>query len=496
MTNQEQFDVCVIGGGPGGYVAAIRASQLGLTTALVDKRETFGGTCLNVGCIPSKALLESSRKLAEAKDDLAGHGVLVGGVELDLAAMMARKQELVERLTSGLAALLAHHRVSTFRGSARLLAPGEVAVSGDTDADTLLAARHVVLATGSIPMAVRGLPFDGEVVVDSTAALSFERVPDKLVVVGGGAVGLELASVWSRLGASVTVVELMPALLPRMDSQVGRLLKRLLVRRGVSVCTGAAVRGVEVRGKNGQATVRVEQEGKGELKLEADKVLVATGRRPYAVGLGLEAVGIETDPRTGTVDVGGDFATSVPGVYAIGDLVRGPMLAHKAEEEGIAVAEIIAGRAGHVNYETIPSVVYTWPEAAGVGKTEDELKEGNARYKAGVSEFRTNGRALAAGEPDGFVKVLADAESDAVLGVHIVGSSASELIAEAVSVMEFGGSAEDIARTVHAHPTLAEAMREAALAVADRTIHAVGRRAGKARRNPPREDPGGMPRRA
>ena len=286
--------------------------------------------------------------------------------------------------------------------------------------------------------------------------------------------GLELASVWARLGARVTVVELMPELIPRMDSQVTDLLRRLLVRQGISVCTGAAVRGIEARGENGRATVRVEQEGKAKLELEADKVLVATGRRPHTTGLGLDGVGIEVDPRTGAVGVDGGFATSAPGVYAIGDLVRGPMLAHKAEEEGIAVAEAIAGSPGQVNYGTIPSVVYTWPEAAGVGKTEDELKAGNAPYKAGVFEFKANGRALAAGESDGFVKILADADGDEVLGVHVVGSSASELIAEAVSVMEFGGSAEDIARTVHAHPTLSEALREAALAVAGRAIHAVG----------------------
>ena len=487
MTNQEPFDVCVIGAGPGGYVAAIRASQLGLRTALVERRETFGGTCLNVGCIPSKALLESSRKFAEARDDLARHGVRVGGVELDLAAMMARKGGLVDRLTKGIAALLDHHRVSTLHGAARLLAPGRIAVTAGDGADTVVAARNTVLATGSDPMALRGLPFDGEVVVDSAAALSFERVPDKLVVVGGGAVGLELASIWARLGASVTVVELLPELIPRMDSQMARLLKRLLVRQGISVYTGTVVRGVEAGSGDARAAVHLEQQGKGELVLEADKVLVATGRRPCCSGLGLETLGIAVDSRTGVVGVDDTFSTSVSGVYAIGDVVRGPMLAHKAEEEGIAVAEIVAGKPGHVNYDTIPSVVYTWPEVAGVGKTEDELRDGNVRYKAGVFGFRANGRALAAGEPDGLVKVLAHADSDAVLGVHMIGSGASELIAEAVSVMEFGGSAEDMARTVHAHPTLSEAVKEAALSVADRAVHAVAKRPDGAERSSTRE---------
>jgi dihydrolipoamide dehydrogenase len=471
MSTDTEYDVVVIGSGPGGYVAAMRASQLGLGTALVEKCETFGGTCLNVGCIPSKALLESSHRFAEIKKNAGRHGIVVGDVRLDVAAMMGRKDKIVGGLTGGVAALLKANNVTTFRGNGSLRSPHEVAVEADGKAAEVLKSRHILLATGSTPASLPNLVFDHELTVDSTDALSFDAVPEKLVVVGGGAVGLELASVWARLGAGVTVVELMDQLLPGCDVQISRLLERVLSRQGVKILTGSSVESCERT--NGRGKVKVKTPDGSSVELIADKVLVAAGRRAYTAGLGLERIGVATDAKSGCVSVDERFMTNVEGVYAIGDVIGGLMLAHKAEAEGVAAVEIIAGKPGQVNYDAIAGVVYTWPEVAVVGKTEDQLKQARIEYDAGVFHFRANGRALAADSSDGFVKILAEKDTDRVLGVHMIGPSVSELIAEAVGVMEFGGSAEDIARTVHAHPTLSEVVMEAALAVGNRSIHSV-----------------------
>lgn len=469
MNNDTEFDVVVIGSGPGGYVAALRASQLGLHTALVEKCDTFGGTCLNVGCIPSKALLESSHRYAEIRDGAGRHGIVVGDVRLDVPAMMGRKDKIVKTLTSGVASLLKANQVVTFRGSGSLRSPHEVAVESDVTPVRTLKSRHVLLATGSVPASLKDLPFDHDLIVDSTDALSFAAVPEKFVVVGGGAVGLELASVWARLGAEVTVVELMDQLLPGCDSQISRLLERVLSKQGIKVMTGSSVERCERSDDRGQ--VRVKTRDDSVTELTADKILVAAGRRPYTSGLGLEKAGVVTDQKSGCVRVDERFMTNVEAVYAIGDVIGGPMLAHKAEAEGVAAVEIIAGKPGQVNYDAIAGVVYTWPEVAVVGKTEEQLKQDNIEYEAGVFHFRANGRALAADSSDGFVKILARRGADRILGVHIIGPNASELIAEAVAVMEFGGSAEDVARTVHSHPTLSEVVMEAALAVGNRSIH-------------------------
>ncbi|MBT3380033.1 MAG: dihydrolipoyl dehydrogenase [Lentisphaerae bacterium] len=472
MSTEKPFDVCIIGAGPGGYVAAIRSAQLGLRVALVEKGETLGGTCLNVGCIPSKALLESSRLYTQMRDEGALHGIRADGLTVDIEAMMARKQGVVNALASGVRTLVKENGVALFQGTARLVGPNEIDLSAADGASQRLMARNFVLATGSVPTGLPNLPFDGTVVVDSTAALSFECAPSTLVVVGGGAVGLEMASLWSRLGTDVHVVELMPRLLPGMDSQLGTTLGRCLKRQGITIRTGTAIVGIKPH--DGGAILMTEGRDGHAGELPAEKVLVAVGRRPFAGDLGFDAVGVEVDEKSGGVTVDERFMTSCPGVYAIGDLIGGPMLAHKAEDEGMAVAEILAGKPGFVNYSTIPSVVYTWPEVAAVGRTEDQLKEQNVDYVAGVFPFKANGRAFCAGEQDGMAKVLADVASDRILGVHVIGPHASELIAEAVCLMEFGGSAEDLARTVHAHPTLSEAVREAALAVAGRAIHARG----------------------
>ena len=471
MSTDTEYDVVVIGSGPGGYVAALRASQLGLRAALVETCDTFGGTCLNVGCIPSKALLESSHRFAEIKKNAGRHGIVVGEVRLDFPAMMGRKDQIVAGLTGGVAALLKANQVTTFRGDGSLRSAHEVAVEADGKAPEVLKTRRVLLATGSTPASLPNLSFDHELIVDSTDALSFDAVPEKLVVVGGGAVGLELASVWARLGAGVTVVELMDHLLPGCDNQISRLLERVLSKQGVKALTGSSVDSCERTNGRGKVTVK-NPDGSSE-ELIADKVLVAAGRRPYTAGLGLEQIGVTTDAKSGCVGVDERFMTNIEGVYAIGDVIGGAMLAHKAEAEGVAAAEIIAGKPGQVNYDAIANVVYTWPEVAVVGKNEDQLKQAQIEYDAGVFHFRANGRALAADSSDGFVKVLADKGTDRVLGVHMIGPSASELIAEAVGAIEFGGSAEDIARTVHAHPTLSEVVMEAALAVGSRSIHSV-----------------------
>lgn len=467
----ERFDVVVIGSGPGGYVAAIRAAQLGMKTAVVEKEEGFGGTCLNIGCIPSKALLDSSELYERITGQAKVHGILAEGVKLDLAALMRRKEGVVRQMAGGVATLFKGNRIATYRGVGSVVAAGRVRVAQvDGRAQAVeLEAPSLIIASGSVPVELPSVPFDGKNVVSSTEALAFDKVPERLIVVGGGAIGLELGSVWARLGSKVQVVELMPQLLPGWDAKLARTLARLLEKQGMSLSLGTQVMGYE-KGRKGVVLKAADSTGKN-LSFEGTKILVAVGRKPYREGLGLAEAGIGLDER-GRIAVDERFQTNLPGVYAIGDVIRGPMLAHKAEDEGIAVAELIAGKAGHVSYDAIPGVVYTWPEVATVGKSEEQLKAEGTAYRAGEFFFRANGRALAAESPDGFVRILADAATDRLLGVHILGPWASDLIAEAVTVMEFGGSAEDIARTVHAHPTLSEVVREAALAVDKRAIHA------------------------
>ncbi|MGC8764230.1 MAG: dihydrolipoyl dehydrogenase [Acidobacteriota bacterium] len=463
----ESFDVVVIGAGPGGYVSAIRAAQLGLKTALVEKDASLGGTCLNVGCIPSKALLESSERYHEALHGLAVHGVEPSSVRLDLAAMMARKASIVKDLTDGIGLLMKKNRVAVLRGEGLLKGPGKVEVRAGGGSQEIQA-KAVVLAMGSVPVELPFLPFDGERVVTSTEALSFQSVPGNLCVVGAGAVGLELGSVWRRLGAQVTVVEMLPRIAPFADGQMSTLLERSLKAQGLVLKTSTALKAAEVL-PDGVALTLENAKGEREI-LAAEKVLVAVGRRPASFSAGLGEAGVALDDK-GRVAVNERFETNLPGVYAIGDLIRGPMLAHKASEEGIAVAEILAGKPGHVNYGAIPNVVYTSPELACVGKTEEELKAEGVPYKAGKFFFKGNGRAKSLAMDEGAVKVLAHAETDTLLGVHIVGPRASDLIPEAVLALEFKASAEDIARTSHAHPTLSEALMEACLAVDKRAIH-------------------------
>ncbi len=458
------FDVIVIGAGPGGYVAAIRAAQLGFKTACIEKYATLGGTCLNVGCIPSKALLHSSELYHQATSKLANHGVVVDDVKLDLEKMLARKDSVVENLTKGVSGLLKKNEVVELHGKARLLGDGKVEISGDDK--RVISGKHIVIATGSKPVELPFLKFDKKDIISSTEALSLDSVPEHMVVVGGGVIGLELGSVWLRLGAKVTVVEFMDRILPPMDSAVSKEMKRILGRQGMKFHLSTKVTGASRKGDKIVLTA-VDKKDK-ELSFEADKVLVSVGRRPYADGLGLEDLGIQRD-KAGRIDVDDHFQTNVKGIYAIGDIIAGPMLAHKAEEEGIALVEILAGKAGHVNYETVPNVVYTWPEVGAVGKTEEELE--GLPLKIGKFSSKANSRARCTGENDGTVKVIAHAETDRLLGVHIVGPSASELVQEAVAVMEFMGSAEDLARPFHGHPTLSEAVKEAALDVEKRAIH-------------------------
>jgi dihydrolipoamide dehydrogenase len=469
-TAAQRYDLVVIGAGPGGYVAAIRAAQLGMKVACVEKRTTLGGTCLNIGCIPSKALLDSSELYHLAKERFARHGIQVGNVGLDLAAMHKRKDEVVKSLTDGVRFLFRKNKVEAVFGTARLASPTSVVVRNNDGDETTLEATNLLLATGSVPVPLPFLPFDGKVVVSSTEALSFERVPEHLVVVGGGYIGLELGSVWKRLGAKVTVMEFLPRIVPLADVEVGSLLFKGLSKQGLEFHLETKVTGAKVQGD--RATVTAEAKDGKALSFDCDHVLVAVGRRAYVEGLGLDEVGVKYDPKTNKVAIDDHFRTGVSNIYAIGDLIDGPMLAHKAEDEGVACAEILAGKAGHVNYETIPSVIYTWPEMASVGITEEQAKEQKLDYRVGKFPFLANGRAKAMDETEGLVKILADAKTDRVLGVHIVGPRASDMIAEAVAVMEFSGSAEDIARTCHAHPTLSEAVKEAALAVDRRAIHA------------------------
>lgn len=461
---EKSFDVIVIGAGPAGYVCAIRAAQLGLSVACVEMRETLGGTCLNVGCIPSKALLQSSEKFAEARHALAHHGVKVDGVSLDLARMQARKGEVVKANVDGIAFLFRKNKVTWLRGRGRIAAPGKVDVAGE-----IYLAKHIVIATGSEPMPLPGVEIDEQTIVTSTGGLALDRVPDHLVVIGGGYIGLELGSVWRRLGAKVTVVEFLDRILPTMDGEVATQFQRILARQGLAFRLGTKVTGARKRNDGVTLTVEPAKGGKAE-EITADVVLVAIGRRPYTEGLGLAEIGVELDER-GRVKTTHGFATSVPGIWAIGDVIAGPMLAHKAEDEGVALAETLAGQHPHVNYEAIPGVVYTWPEVASVGATEEELQSRGRAYRAGKFPFSANGRARAMGETDGFVKILADAATDRLLGAHILGPDAGTLIAELALAIEFGASSEDVARTSHAHPSLSEAVKEAALAAHGKPLH-------------------------
>ncbi|MBB2960409.1 dihydrolipoyl dehydrogenase [Methylobacterium sp. R2-1] len=464
------YDLVVIGTGPGGYVCAIRAAQLGLKTAVVEKRATHGGTCLNVGCIPSKALLHASEAFEEANKHFPELGIDVGTPKLDLKKMQAFKQSGVDGNTKGVEFLLKKNKVETYHGRGRIAGAGRVEVISDDGGNQLLETKNIVIATGSDVARLPGVEIDEKTVVSSTGALELAEVPKRLVVIGAGVIGLELGSVWRRLGAEVTVIEYLDRVLPGMDGEVGKQFQRILAKQGMVFKLSTKVTGVEVN-KKGGATVTVEPAQGGESeKLEADVVLVAIGRVPYTEGLGLETVGVATDNK-GRIETDNHYATNVTGIYAIGDVIAGPMLAHKAEDEGVAVAEILAGQSGHVNYGVIPNVVYTFPEVASVGKTEEELKKDGITYKAGKFPFTANGRAKANGTTDGFVKILADEKTDRVLGVHIVGADAGNLIAEVAVAMEFAASAEDIARTCHAHPTLTEAVKEAALAVDKRAIH-------------------------
>ena len=466
----DRYDLVVIGGGPGGYVAAIRAAQLGLTVACVEKRGSLGGTCLNVGCIPSKALLQSSEKYAEARANaLAAHGVRLGEVGLDLPAMLARKDKVVEELTKGIEFLFKKNKVAYIKGTARLVGRQAVAVALDGGGERTLAAGRILIATGSESMPLPGVAVDERRIVSSTGALALDAVPARLAVIGGGYIGLELGSVWGRLGAKVTVIEFLDRIVPGMDGELGKQLQRILTRQGFAFRLGTKV--TAAKASKSEVTLTLEPAAGGTAEtLAADVVLVAVGRRPYTDGLGLEAAGVAVDDK-GRIQIDAHWQTAAPGIYAIGDVIAGPMLAHKAEEEGVAVAEILAGQAGHVNYETVPGIVYTWPEAAAVGKTEEELKAAGVAYKSGKFPFAANSRARCNADTDGFVKILADAATDRVLGVHILGPDAGTLIHECVMAMEFGGSAEDVARAFHGHPTLNEAIKEAALAVAGRAIH-------------------------
>jgi dihydrolipoamide dehydrogenase len=466
---ESMFDVVVIGSGPGGYVAAIRAAQLGLKTACVEMRETLGGTCLNIGCIPSKALLQSSEVFEQARHGMAVHGVKVGQVDLDLSAMMAQKTKVVEANTAGVAFLFKKNKVEWIKGKARITGPGAIEVALNAGGTQTLAAKSVIIATGSDSMPLAGVPVDEKTIVTSTGALALSAVPKRMIVIGGGYIGLEMGSVWQRLGAQVTVVEFLDRILPGMDGEVSKQMQRILQRQGMSFKLGMKVTSATPGDGGVSVTIEPAKGGAAET-IAADIVLLAIGRRPHTEGLGLEGVGVALDER-GRVKTDAHFATSVAGIYAIGDVIAGPMLAHKAEDEAVAVAEIIAGQAGHVNYDAIPGVVYTWPEVASVGKTEEQLKAEGVAYKAGKFPFTANGRARAMAMTEGFVKILADAATDRILGAHIVGANAGDLIAEVVVGMEFAAAAEDIARTCHAHPTLNEAVKEAALAVGGRAIH-------------------------
>ncbi|MDQ8729546.1 dihydrolipoyl dehydrogenase [Bradyrhizobium sp. LHD-71] len=463
------YDLVVIGTGPGGYVCAIRAAQLGMKVAVVEKLPTFGGTCLNVGCIPSKALLFASERFEEVAHHFPKMGIKIGKAEVDLPTMLKFKDQAVDGNTKGVAFLFKKNKIDAYQGTGRVLSAGKVEVKSGEGKTQVLETKNIVIATGSDVARLKGVEIDEKRIVSSTGALTLPKVPGKLLIVGAGIIGLELGSVWRRLGAQVTVVEFLDRILPGMDGEVARQFQRLLEKQGMTFKLGTKVSGVDTSGK--MLKVSVEPAAGGPVEaIEADVVLVAIGRVPYTEGLGLKEAGVALDER-GRVDIDAHFATNVKGIYAIGDVVRGAMLAHKAEDEGIAVAEIIAGHAGHVNYDAIPGVVYTSPEVASVGKTEEELKAAGIAYNVGKFPFTANGRAKSNQQTDGFVKFLADAKTDRVLGAHIVGVEAGEMIHECTVLIEFGGSSEDLARTCHAHPTRSEAVKEAAMNVAKRAIH-------------------------
>ncbi len=464
-----QYNLVVIGGGPGGYVASIRAAQLGMRVACVESSPTLGGTCLNVGCIPSKALLISSEKYVEAREHMAIHGVRTGSVSFDIEAMMSHKNRVVKDNTGGIEFLFRKNKVEWIKGRGRILSAGNVEVAGADGSKSVLTTDRILIATGSESMPLSGVPVDEKQIVTSTGALSFARPPRSLAVIGGGAIGLELGSVWQRLGAEVTVIEFMDRVLPTMDGEVSKNMQKILGRQGIKFKLSTKVSSAATDG----ATVTLSLEsaaGGGAEIMQAEAVLVAIGRRPYTAGLGLEQSGVAVDIR-GRIAVGHDFSTNVNGIYAIGDVIAGPMLAHKAEEEGVVCVEMMAGQSGHINYDAIPAVVYTWPEAASVGLTEEQLSKQGTQYKAGRFPFSANGRARAMAETEGFVKLLADAKTDRLLGAHIVGADAGTMIAELALALEFGATSEDIARTSHAHPTLNEVVKEAALAVDNRALH-------------------------
>lgn len=460
----ESYDVIIIGAGPGGYVCALRAAQLGMKVACVEKRATLGGTCLNIGCIPSKALLQSSEDFHAAAEKFKDHGIVIDGIRVDLARMQARKDEVVTANVKGVEFLFNKNKVTWLKGSARIAAPGRIDIDGSEHN-----AKHIVIATGSDSVPLPGVDVDEQTIVTSTGGLELSAVPKRLAVIGAGYIGLELGSVWRRLGADVTVIEFLDRIVPGMDAEVARAFQRVLAKQGLKFRLGTKVTSARKGNEGVTLTLEPAKGGQAE-EITADVVLVSIGRRPYTDGLGLREAGVALDER-GRVKTDTHYATNVPGIYAIGDVIAGPMLAHKAQDEGTALAEILAGQAGHVNYGVIPGVVYTWPEVAAVGRTEDELKAEAIAYNVGKFPFTANGRARALGDTDGFVKILADKTTDRILGAHILGPDAGTLIAELALAMEFDASAEDVARTCHAHPTLEEAVKEAALAVEGRALH-------------------------
>lgn len=475
----EKFDVIIIGGGPGGYVAAIRAAQLGLKTACIDMftgkdgKAALGGTCLNVGCIPSKALLDSTKHFHHLQHEYADHGISVKDAKMDVGTMLARKDDVVKKLTGGVAQLFKANKIKQFHGRGRLLANREVEVTAhDSEEKTLLQADNVILASGSVPIAIPNVEYDNEYIIDNAGALDLKEVPKRLGVIGAGVIGLELGSVWQRLGSEVVLLEALPTLLTAADQDISKQAARLFKQQGLDIRLGTKVKSATVKkgeAKKGEVRVKLE-DGKGESEITFDRLLVAVGRKAYTEGLLADDSGVELTDR-GQISVNDQSQTTVPGVWAVGDCVRGPMLAHKASEEGVAVAELIAGKAAHIHFDTVPWVIYTDPEIAWVGKTEQQLKEEGVTYRSGSFPFAATGRGLAMGNAAGLVKVLADEDTDEILGVHIIGPSASELIAECVVTMEFHGASEDLARIVHAHPTLSEAVHEAALSVDKRAIH-------------------------
>jgi dihydrolipoyl dehydrogenase len=467
----DKFDVVIIGSGPGGYVAAIRAGQLGLKTAIIEKDKELGGTCLNVGCIPSKALLTSSDHFSFAKKEAAKHGIVIENPRVDLSTMQKRKDKVVKTLTGGVRQLMKTNKVMVLEGMGTIAAPGKVSVKSSADETQEIETKNIVIATGSVAIELPFAKFDGKTIVSSTEALCFEEAPKRFLVIGAGAIGLELGSVWNRLGSEVTMLEFLPRIALGFDLELSNLLQRALTAQGIKFHLETKVTGVKI--ENGRVIASAEKANE-KLTFEADKVLVSVGRRPFSEGLGAEKVGVEFDERK-RIKVDKHFRTNVEGIYAIGDVIAGPMLAHKAEDEGIACVEIIAGKSGHVNYDAIPGIVYTNPELAGVGITEDQAKEKAMNVRVGKFPFRANGRALANEDVEGMVKFIADTKTDKILGAHILQHAASELIAEPTSVIEFGGSSEDLGRTCHSHPTLSEAVKEAAMAVEKRALHIVNR---------------------